>query len=454
MTLYNDSYACQNQQPDGGATIGKMLGGSGGLDHLIHVTPSKNDFIRWAIAANDSSWGYEKMIKYFVKSENVKDEAVLAQNTSLHGTDGPNDADGNCLINPLLTIGDGKRQEGNVAYLSKAKNRKNLYVLTNASVTKINFNCTMATGVQYKFNGTTYTANATNSVIIAAGAIKTPQLLMLSGVGNTSTLSNLGIETVVDNPHVGQHLKDHLGAIFFIALNNSTVTAPAADPSEFPAQLVVNRAGLNTSSSELDVLEIFLFFPPNSTGLLNLCTNTFKYSDKVCDTFYAINKKKNTLYVTANLMRPMSEGSVNPKTADMKDQPEVKLGLMSNSADLDKFAQRLFQYVGPLLNTTSLQNLGAEFVDLGLCKNHTKFSLEFWKCYIVAMSTTFWHYVSTCAVGKVVDAKFNVMGTANLKIVDASVIPELISGKVGSYVRAVAEKAADIIKIEDGCCST
>lgn len=476
MNIYNDSYTCQNQQPDGGATAGKMLGGSGSIDHMIHVPACPEDYVSWGKAANDSSWYYEDFIQCFIKSEAVKDEGVLAQNTTRHGTCGPmklkkqestlnaaviaglveqgvtykNDTDGLCVTEPLLAIDDKSRQCGNVGYLSKVINNENVTVLTGAVVTKINFNGTEATGVQFTYGGSNYNVSANLNVIVSAGAINSAKLLLLSGIGDNETLTGLGIDTVVHNPEVGQNLMDHPACVIGVALDKNTATTSAADPYNFPVPMTTSYFALNESQTQPELQYISLFFPPNSSGMLQLCSYGFKYLDWICDAWYEYNINRNYLKLVVNLLHPASKGSVTLNCKNTTDQPIMKLGLYNNSADLTKMAQLLNQTFEPFLNSNALQSLGAEFVDLGICTDHAQFSVSFWECYALNMSSTMWHYSGTCMMGMVVDANLSVMGTTNLKVIDASAMPGMPSGNIGSAVRAMAEKASGIIKLEDG----
>ncbi|KOB63313.1 putative ecdysone oxidase [Operophtera brumata] len=476
MSFYNDSTTCQNQQPYGGATAGKMLGGSGSINHMIHVPAFLADYILWAKAANDSSWSYDALIEYFTKSETVTDEGVLAQNSTPHGTCGPlkikkqessltadliagleelgvpykNDTEGTCVVQPLLAINNGLRQCGNVAYLSKLIDNENVTFLTSAIANRVIFNGTKAVGVEFQYNGTTYQVLANSRTIIAAGALNTPKILMQSGVGDNDTLTGLGINTTVHNPEVGQNLMDHPAGVVAFSWSANTTTTSAADPFEWPVPMVTFYDALNQSQNQPDIQYIMLVFPPNSNGLLQLCGTGFKYLNWICDTWYEKNINSYVVFIVANLLHPNSRGCTSLNTTDTTSDPITKLGLYSNDTDLDTIATLMHRTIEPLLNSTALQSLGAEFVDLGICTEHTRFSQSYWKCYALAMSSTMWHYAGTCMMGKVVDGNLSVMGTTKLSVVDASVFPALPSGNIGSTVVAVAEKGADIIKTQDG----
>lgn len=478
INAYNDSHACQNLKSTGAVTIGKMLGGTSNLNHMMYVSPTESDYYAWADAANDSSWSFPYMAKYFAKGERIQDADVLAQNTSLHGTSGPtlikrqlsstmdpliagyeelglsykNDSYGQCTNQPLLNIGDDGifgtiRQSGSMAYLRKINNT-NVHIRTGATVTKVIFDNTTATGVQFTYLDTTYTVNVSKEVILAGGAIKTPQLLMISGVGDADVLTGLGITPVVNLTTVGQNLLDHVAAPFVIALDNATASTASVNYQKWPVPMITAYSAL-TPNESVTLQTIALAFGPAASGFLQLCTNGFKYQDKHCDAWYEYNQYRNIYFMVPNLMSPISTGSVSLNTTSIFDDPIVKMNLLSNSTELKEFAA-LLNLTAQVINTESLQGYGAEFVFLDVCSNYTYGTMEFMECYALAMSSTMWHYSGTCAMGSVVDNNLKVIGTEGLRVIDASVMPTMITGNIQAGVMAVGEKGSDSIKIYYG----
>lgn len=488
MTSTNDGYSCQNLQGQSvGLTTGKMLGGSSGNQHGIWVRSSGEIYDDWATIAADQSWNYQNLLPYFMKTENVNDEYIVAADGAYSGTDGPvnvqrqisdqntpimtafeelnylivnnsnADVTSNIIVEPLLTIGERLRQSSVLSYLTDVKTRSNLYVLPGATVSKINFAGTRplerATSVTFEYSGSTYTVATTNEIILTAGAIMTPQLLMLSGVGPSDHLTEMNIPVVADLP-VGNNLRDHVSASLLVTLEEDSSTTPGANPYEFPVPVTCSYVNLTDRTSQrAEYQSINLVFPHDSAGLLQLCANVFKYSNDICDAMYAANVGRKVMWMVANVAETVSTGTVRLNTTSITDQPIVNLGLLSNNTDLVNLAKFL-AHTASIVNTTYFQSIESDIVDLGLCSEETKYSDEYWLCYAVAMSSTMWHYSGTAALGSVVNSNLAVEGFANLRVADSSVMPTLPGGNIMAAVLAVAEKAADMIIATRGTCTT
>lgn len=478
----NDHYTAQNLQDHiVSLTQGKMLGGSSNIGHMIHTHADPHDYNNWASSLDDDRWSYKNLLPYFKKLEKLIDVDLLASPyADLHGTNGmikiqrqiaPVDSEflaafaeaGHPTVddttsftsslganNPLLTIGDNIRQSSSIGYLAPAKLRPNLCVALSTTATKILIKDSKAVGVQVKTSsGKTLELYADQEVIVSAGAIHSPKLLMLSGIGPKAHLEELGIPVIADLP-VGQNLKDHPSAVLLIQMESDTSISPAADPHKFPVPTTTLYAAVNPSQTYPDYQAINLVFPHDSAALMQLCANSFKYSHEICNKFAEANAGKKVLFVVHNLMMPKSSGNVTLASTDPAVEPLVHTGTYSNEDDLSLMIESLEDFY-KVLDTTYFREKNSKLVDTGLCPNLS--GREFWKCYILGMSATMWHYTGTCAMGSVTDSEMLVKGVSNLRVVDASVMPTLVSGNINAAVTMIGERAAAfILKNSQGSC--
>ncbi|KAJ8719817.1 hypothetical protein PYW08_011992 [Mythimna loreyi] len=470
----NDNYTAQNLQDHiVSLTQGKMLGGSSNIGHMIHVQGDPHDYNNWANILGDDTWSYENVLPYFKKFENLIDVDLLATKyANLHGTDGLvkitrqiADDDsfykeafeelGHKIVddttsltsslgvsNPLLTIGDNLRQSSSLCYLAPAKARSNLHVALSTTATKILIKDKVAVGVQVvTSSGETLELYANKEVIVSAGAIHTPQLLMLSGIGPKSHLEEKGISVIADLP-VGENFMDHTVVVVVVQMEADTSTPPATNPFEFPVPMTTLYAALNASQTYPDYQDINLLFPHDSAAMMQLCANSFKYSHDVCNKFAEANVGRKVFLAVHNLMMPKSTGKVLLASTDPTVEPLVYTGTYTNEYDLDLMTESLMDFA-KVLETKNFKARDAKLVDTGLCTGLS--GREFWKCYSLAMSATMWHYSGTAAMGKVVDNHLLVKGVSNLRVADASVMPTLVSGNIKAAVTMIGERAAGFI---------
>ncbi|KAL0840216.1 hypothetical protein ABMA28_015505 [Loxostege sticticalis] len=484
ITSENDGYTSQNLKNGvAGLTAGKMLGGSSSLHHMIHVRGNPNDYEKWARAANDEAWNYWNLLEYFIKSEKVEDENILAvEGTQYVGTDGYlrltkqpsednapifaafNELGHEIVLNsnnpfftvgisePLLNIADGLRQSAAEAYLRPIADRSNFHLLKNTQVTKVLFDDNNnAYGVEaITADGETITINAHLEVILTAGALITPQLLMLSGVGPREHLESFNIPVISDLP-VGKNLQDHIPAIVVHTLApGEPVTAPA-NPHLFPVPTTTAYSALDMNQAYPDYQTINLIFPPDSTALIQFCSLVFAYKDEICQGFFDGGSGKSTLFTVHNILYAESRGEVLLRSANPTDAPIVKHGIYSNETDLHNMALYL-QHFSRIVNTTAFRDMGSELVELDLpkCNNLERNTYDYWRCYALNLSATMWHYSGTSSMGPVLDSNLCVKGVQRLRVADASAMPNPTSGNINAAVVVLAEKAADLIKITYG----
>ncbi|XP_061713808.1 ecdysone oxidase-like [Cydia pomonella] len=471
----NDGYSSQaHKNKSIKLTRGKMLGGSSSANLMLHVRGNPEDFNSWA--RDNPGWGWDTALKYFIKSENMKDDKIMnSRFRKFHGTSGPmgvtriSDPERNQLyFNAFRELGyeilldansdkqlvfsegqyivaDGVRQSTATAFLGPISKRPNLHVLKHTLVTKVIMDGAIAIGVEALVKaGKTIRIKANKEVVLSAGAINTPQLLMLSGIGPRKHLEEFDINVIADLP-VGENLHDHITAPVYF-------TAERSEPEDAPLDLhgvsatITGYVSLNKSKAVPDY-QVSAYPTDSGKDALWYCGSVYHLDDEVCDALDKALEGFKSLFTEINLIQPVSRGHVRLLSKDPTHPPEIYLGYYKNDTDLDIHAKSIQDYLR-VLNTTSLKRVGAKLVDLKLkgCAGIKFGSHDYWRCYAREIACTVWHPVGSTAMGAVLDARLRVRRTAGLRVVDAGVIPTITSGNTNAPVAMIAEHAADIIK--------
>ena len=527
----------------GGAMMvprGKMLGGSSGINYMAYVRGHPGDFDAWA-AGGAPGWSYAEVLPYFLKAEGFVHSTELHPDLEAHGTDGPV---GVSVREPVLpastqfveaagatglkqgdyngrdrlesqgvaslfqtTTKDGKRSSTFHAYLEPAMERENLTVVTGALVERIlldgQADAVHATGVRYRTeDGGTQEVMAGTEVVLCAGAIGSPHVLLLSGVGAADALAEVGVECLVDLPDVGRHLKDHLHTpIMFAAdgigetmleiamsLGPDALRAPAgplpADPADdvdLPEPLAAAKAeaerrlgewfttGRGLASSSL--YDAVAFY---STGLGDEHTHDAQIGFLACGYTPAIwehvfripasaffddpdaflDPTKGQVVLLPNPVQPHSEGSVSLASADAAVPPRIDLNYFDDPHDVVVMVaviRRALEIaaawpggglgdpvIPPHLATAHGHEAGSAPSDALLEDLARHYAL------------TVYHETSTCRMGEVVDPQLKVRGVSGLRVADASVMPNIVSGNTNAAAIMIGEKAAELIAAEHG----
>ncbi len=448
---------------------GKVLGGSSSINAMIYIRGHRTDYDHWAAEGNPG-WSYDEVLPYFRRSEHnerISDE--------YHGSQGPlNVADlrsPNKTLRSFVDAGreagfpvnddfNGAEQEGIGAYqvtqrngerLSVAKayltpnlGRKNLTVFTNAHTTRVLFQGKRATGVEFRRDGKTEQIGANHEVLMAAGALQTPQILMLSGVGSGRELVELGIKVVHDLPGVGRNLHDHVDAVH-------VVHAPAMKET-----FGISLRGIGR------ILGAIPEWRNKRTGLL---TTNFgegggfirsQSSETVPDLqlHFVIGKLvdhgRQTIFghgysTHVCLLRPKSRGSVTLASSDPFQAPRIDPNFLDDPDDVCRMV-RGFRIVRDIAKQSPLARFGGK-EHVRSASAATDAEIE---QFIRTYSDTIYHPVGTCRMGSgaldVVGADLRVHGLEGLRVVDASMMPRIIGGNTNAPVIMVAEKASDMIK--------
>lgn len=446
---------------------GKVLGGSSAINGMIYIRGHRADYDAWA-AAGCTGWGYDDVLPHFRRSEDNRRAGI---DTHHHGTGGelavsdlrdPNpvdrdfiDAAGQLQFRTCpdfnvaepegmgiyqVTQKDGKRHSTGRAFLTASvKARPNLHILTGAEVLGLTLTDRRATGVTLRRAGRVETVGARGEVILSAGAIGSPDILLRSGIGPAAGVAALG-EAVHDLPGVGQNLQDHVDCMVICQSSSRTpygISIPALPRLALDGAkwLFGNRGMLSSNMVEAGG------FVRTSPG-----------EDRPDIQFHIIPGRKSHrgrmveyghgVSVHTCVLRPESRGSVTRTTPT--GAPVIDLGLLTDDRDMARLLQgvklaRSILRQGPMARHGLTEIIPGKDVqsDEGLC------------AYIRANARTVYHPVGTCAMGTgplaVVDPRLRVHGIRGLRVVDASIMPTIVSGNTNAPAIMIAEKAAEMI---------
>jgi choline dehydrogenase len=445
---------------------GKVLGGSSSLNAMMWIRGAPDDFDAWADVAGPE-WSYEAVLPYFLRLENTEGQAVP---DAIHGTRGPMPVAGQRDPNELtrawlraagergihalantqtgfesgVTLAavnqrSGRRVSAADAYLKPAHSRRNLSVRTGAQVSRIVIESGRAAGVAFRLGRSNRQVRARREVILTAGAVNSPQLLMCSGIGPARLLTSLGIDVVADRRGVGQNLQDHLTAGVAFGARRKISIANAQSPGSL-LRYLVRRKGPLTSN----VAEGFGFVRSSHAPELPDLELLFVPSLFI-DEGLSI-PKAHGLTLGAVLLQPLSRGSVTIISPEPDVAPEIDPAYLSDPGGRD--AARLREGIALCLEIASAPSLAKEITALvqppGPVDDQTiERSLR-------EFAQTLYHPVGTCRMGtdpdSVVDSHLRVRGVERLRIVDASVIPLITHGHTHAPTVMVAERAGDLIR--------
>ncbi|XP_054004408.1 glucose dehydrogenase [FAD, quinone]-like [Hylaeus anthracinus] len=476
---------------------GKALGGSSVINAMIHVFGNDRDYNEWANLGN-SGWSYEEVLPYFRKSLNCSPE-LQAKLGKFCGTNGPmkirdyssNVTDVQNIIldgarelgfeslnsdrftgfgKILGTIDNEQRMNVAKAFLSPVKDRKNLYVLKSSRVDKILLNDKKATGVRVTLkNGQSIDIKASKEVILSAGSIASPQLMMLSGIGPKKHLEEMGIPTVVDLP-VGKNLQDHLT---WLGLRISYLNESSTPP--LPMHVLDNIYNyLLHNSGMLTILPVDLL------GFVDVNDPTSRYPNIQfhfliisrwnalrghafmaafnIDSEQELQKQimENDLIIPMTvLLKPKSRGRVELRSTNPAESVKIYTNYFAEEEDMETLFKSV-DTLKSLVNTETFKKHGMKLdhVDIPDCRETKQDSKEYWECNARHLCTSLFHAVGTARMGlvddekAVVDPRLRVHGIQGLRVIDASIMPSIVSGNTNAATMMIAEKGADMIKMD------
>lgn len=453
---------------------GKVIGGSSSINAMVYIRGHPGDFDDWEAMGNPG-WGWNDVLPYFKKSE-TSDQGetewrggsgplyVSTMERDLHPTcrnfirAGEEcglsyNPDFNAATNEGVglyqnTARGGFRMSAARAYLHPARRRQNLRVISRAHATRILFKGSRATGVEYVRNGKIERVYAGREVIISGGAVNSPQLLMLSGVGSAETLKRHGIEVVHDQPNVGQHLQDHLCIDHTYKARVKTLNddlRPLIGKLRHginyvlrrrgPLSLGVNQAGgFIRTRPELERPNMQLYFSPVSYTKAPPGKRPLMSPDPFSGVIMGTQPT-----------RPTSRGHLGLKSSDPFDAPAIYPNYLSTNHDVAEQLEGA-RFLRRLADSPAF----AEILEEEIRPGRQVETDDEMIADIRARAGTVFHPVSTCRMGgeasdSVVSPKLKVHGLDNLRVIDASVFPAVTSGNTNAPTIMVAEKGADMI---------
>ncbi|MGU3432248.1 GMC family oxidoreductase [Actinomycetes bacterium M1A6_2h] len=449
---------------------GKMLGGSSSINAMMWVRGFAADYDEWAEHAG-SGWSFAEIARYFEKIETIQDAAGFGESGSpVRGSDGPmvvssqrsprkittafldaadhvgyrtepaNTDEPRGVSRTMVNQKRGSRWSAADGYLKPAMTRTNLNVITEALATKVIFEGTRAVAVEYVKDGETRTVRARKEIVLAGGAINTPQLLMLSGIGGADQLKTHGIEVIVDAPGVGANLIDHLASLLGYSVDDDSLFAAEKLPEL--VNYLVRRRGMLTSNvaeaygfarsrADLDLPDLELIFGPAP----------FFDEGLVPATAHAA-------VVGTVLLKPESRGAVTLRSADPTAKPIIDPRYLSDEDGVDRAAM-----LEGLRICESIATAPALKERLGdRVRPDLPLDTPMEEVLVAALeraSHTLYHPVGTCRMGtddaSVVDPELKVRGVQGLRVADASVMPSIIRGHTHAPSVVIGEKASELI---------
>jgi choline dehydrogenase len=446
---------------------GKVLGGSSSINGLLYVRGQHEDYDRWRQREN-AGWGYDDVLPYFKKAENQQRGA-----DKYHGAGGPLPVSNLGHADPLsaafieaaaetgiprnadfngatqegagyfqTTTRYGRRASTAVAYLGPAKSRTNLHIETSALAQRILFEGRRAVAVECRKEGSLRTARVRKEILVSSGAYNSPQLLQLSGVGPAELLRRHGIDVVLDAAGVGNDLQDHLQVRVVMRCTqritlNDVVNSPArkvlaglryAAFRTGPLSIAAGTSGaFFKTNPRLATPDVQIHFLPFSTDKMGEKLHAFSgFTASVCQ------------------LRPESRGSLRIRSADPAAPPEIRINYLATELDRATNVEGL-KILRKILRAPALRPYVVDEVDPGAKVSTDDELLN----YCRQRGSTIYHPTSTCRMGSdplaVVDQRLRVRGLDGLRIVDASIMPDLVSGNTNAAIIMIAEKASDMI---------
>ena len=449
---------------------GRVVGGTSAINGLLYVRGQSQDFDTWRQLGN-TGWSFEDVLPYFKRAEDQERGA-----DDFHGSGGPLGVSDVQMKNPLceayikasvaagiphttdfngssqegagyyqLTTKDGRRCSTAVAYLKPVLSRGNLELITDAAVERLVLDGKRATGVTFLQGGQSKTVRARREIILSAGAIGSPQILQLSGIGPGAALGDAGIDVKHDLPGVGENLQDHLQVrfVYETTLRDSLNTVWHSRTQQVRAGLdyMLSRQGILTigagvagvfakSRPELEAPDMQIHFMPLSS--VGPGQGLHKYPG-----------------VTASVcqLRPDSRGTLKVTSSSPSAQPDIVSNYLAQETDKDVLLRGLH-----LLRKISRQPEFAQFVAREVYPGDDVVTDDELMSYAREVATTIFHPCGTCKMGSdnmaVVDERLRVHGLDGLRVADASIMPTMTSGNTNAPTIMIGEKASDMV-LED-----
>jgi choline dehydrogenase-like flavoprotein len=483
---------------------GRALGGSSAMNGMLYFRGMKGDFDEWAAAGNDG-WSYDEVLKYFKKSEDFRPTANEKDlQMFYHGSGGPltvqrtespnlarallsaakeagynelDDINGPSQLGFALlhvTIINGTRCNAAKAYLGPAKNRKNLHVLKKSEVTRIIIDPISkdAKIVEFKSpDDRLHQVQIKKEVILSAGTINSPHLLMLSGIGPEAHLKEFGIKVIKDLK-VGENLQDHFlfpGSLHSIRKPENLQSNPLSfldasyeyltrrtgaltDPGATVSGFIKTKFALG---SRPDIQIMFFVIPANNTDAAAMFGDALGLTKETILSLQEMSKEGDVVMSIPLLCRPSSKGKIQLRSSSPSDYPKIYAGYLTSTQDVDTMLEGI-NATTRIMETDVMKGRDArrEKLIVNSCQELVFDTKSYWECMLRNIGGTGFHAVGTCKMGPssdpeaVVDPKLRVHGVKRIRVADASIMPLIISTPTYATTIMIGEKAADMIKMD------
>ena len=476
---------------------GKVAGGTSSINTMIYMRGNRKDYDGWSQDFGLTDWSWDKCLPYFKKLENMKNKEK--RDSGLYGDDGPivvEDSkhstevmDGFLEAGSLLglqerdqnsgdttegvarlqwTISEGQRSSS-LEYLTT--HRKNLHITLRTQVLRIIFSGRTAVGLEVLRGKKIFQIKCSKEIILSAGTIGSPHILMLSGVGPKEHLAQHNIPVVAHLPGVGSNLHDHHATYgltwqtqvgtaynpFIYTANPLTLmqwktsrTGPLAAPIGIEGNAFVRTKYAPENWPDIQIA--FVSSHPGFDGG-TVYKDFLGISEKVYQEYFSELSQSEGYSLYPILSRPNSRGSVRLKSGNPIEYPEITLDYLADGQDIAALVEGI-KIAFQIGNSSAFSKYGSRFHDQPFpqCIHMEMYTDAYWECFVRSMTTTDHHPVGTCRMGlrekvdTVVDSRLRVVGVKNLRVVDGSVLPRIPSGNINIPIIMVAEKAVDAIK--------
>ncbi|XP_074594873.1 oxygen-dependent choline dehydrogenase-like [Brevipalpus obovatus] len=481
---------------------GRGIGGGSGHNGMLYTRGNPLDYNRWE-QLGATGWSWPEVFPYFLKLEHIADKGKSPFDKGYYGTDGPlgitgirepalfsrvmlesakslnipiGDGNGRNQTRIFLgqqTIERGQRCSTGRGYLSSASNRRNLDIVIHAVVHRILIDSKnkRAYGVEYKKNGKFYQVKARKEVILSAGALNSPKLLMLSGIGPKNELEKFGIPVIADLPGVGQNLQDHPKTfLLYTSRPNVSTVYIRTEQIVRMAQMYADNYGgpFGVAGNEVKAFVKSKYAlderPDISLGFIGSLTGSvfsnfineyiYDYKPEVTKRYFVPNSYKDGFFIYAGNYRATSRGNVRLASKNVEDAPIIHQNYFQNKRDLDVIVEALKMGAKVMESKVAREKLGLKQFRNTLpgCEKYRQGSDEFYRCLAQTITITSYHQVGTCKMGAkedvmaVVDPQLRVRGIKNLRIIDSSIMPEIVTANTNGPCVMIGEKGADIVR--------
>ena len=450
---------------------GRVLGGSSSINGMIYMRGQREDYDGWAQATGDAGWSWDAVLPLFKRSEDyhagasewhgaggewrvekqrlrwriLETFAEAAAQTGVPRSDDFNRGDNFGVGYFDVNQRRGIRWSAAKAFLRPASKRHNLTIITGAQVQQLTFAGQRCTGVAYRGGGTDYLALARAEVVLAAGAVNSPQLLELSGIGGAARLQQLGVPVVADLPGVGENLQDHLQLrMAFKVRGVSTLNTMSA---HWWGKLAIGVRYALTQSGPMSMAPSQLgAFAKSDAGQARPDLQ-YHVQPLSLERFGEPLHSFNAFTASVCHLRPTSRGSVHAVSSDPFSAPRIAPNYLSTETDQQVAANGL-RLTRRIVAAPALARFAPEEIMPGI-EYQTEEELV---RAAGQVGTTIFHPVGTCRMGQthdpqaVVDSRLRVIGIDGLRVVDASVMPTITSGNTNSPTLMIAERASEMIR--------